>query len=446
VANNIHVKDYNGDEQIVKTTDNGGVQTPHHNVDLMPADPFGANADSAVVTDVAGTWSGKLRGLVKWAFERMPAALGRLAASDSLPVVISSDPLPNKVSTVNSSTATLGSGASFTGTGEDLSNYQGVAVSVIADEASAADGLKIEFSSDNTNWDLSHTFTVAADVARHYTFAVEAKWFRVRYINGGVSQSAFRLQSILLPTLPGIPTVFPADQEGLPIDVTLGAGSATIGAVNLAQYTPASGRLPVDGSGVTQPVSAASLPLPTGAATSANQSSILTAVQNLLTGTILAAGSAFIGKTGRTHATLSASPTVDTAIYASGDLIGGKLSFTSAVLASAGGGEILNCLLADQAKQDAEIDLVLFDADPTGTTFTDQAALDIADADLTKIIGIYRFSDYADFADNAIAQVTLASGFKLASGTTLFGALVSRGTPTYVAGTDVTVRISVIQN
>lgn len=35
----------------------------------------------------------------------------------------------------------------------------------------------------------------------------------------------------------------------------LAAGSNTIGAVNLAQYTPASGRLPVDGSGVTQPVS-----------------------------------------------------------------------------------------------------------------------------------------------------------------------------------------------
>lgn len=35
----------------------------------------------------------------------------------------------------------------------------------------------------------------------------------------------------------------------------LPAGANTIGAVNLAQYTPATGRLPVDGSGVTQPVS-----------------------------------------------------------------------------------------------------------------------------------------------------------------------------------------------
>lgn len=52
-------------------------------------------------------------------------------------------------------------------------------------------------------------------------------------------------------------------------------GTNTLGGVNLSQYTPASGRLPVDGSGVTQPISAASLPLPTGAATAANQDGII---------------------------------------------------------------------------------------------------------------------------------------------------------------------------
>ena len=39
------------------------------------------------------------------------------------------------------------------------------------------------------------------------------------------------------------------------VSAALPAGSATIGAVNLAQYTPLTGRLPTDGSGVTQPVS-----------------------------------------------------------------------------------------------------------------------------------------------------------------------------------------------
>lgn len=49
-------------------------------------------------------------------------------------------------------------------------------------------------------------------------------------------------------------------------DASLDTGAVTIGAVNLSQYTPVSGRLPMDGSGVTQPISAAALPLPAGAA------------------------------------------------------------------------------------------------------------------------------------------------------------------------------------
>jgi hypothetical protein len=59
------------------------------------------------------------------------------------------------------------------------------------------------------------------------------------------------------------------------------ASNNTAFGVNLAQYTPASGRLPVDGSGVTQPVSAASLPLPTGAATSALQTTGNTSLATL---------------------------------------------------------------------------------------------------------------------------------------------------------------------
>ena len=50
----------------------------------------GAIADAAVVTDASGTLGGKLRGLVKWAYERMPASLGQQSIADSLSVVIAS--------------------------------------------------------------------------------------------------------------------------------------------------------------------------------------------------------------------------------------------------------------------------------------------------------------------------------------------------------------------
>ena len=62
-----------------------------------------------------------------------------------------------------------------------------------------------------------------------------------------------------------------------------------------ANLTVSSTRLLVDGSGVTQPVSASSLPLPTGAATAANQSTgntSLAAIQSSVAGTLLVDGSA----------------------------------------------------------------------------------------------------------------------------------------------------------
>jgi hypothetical protein len=51
----------------------------------------GSTTNAAVISDANGTVSGKLRGLVKWAFERMPASLGQKAMTASLPVVIASD-------------------------------------------------------------------------------------------------------------------------------------------------------------------------------------------------------------------------------------------------------------------------------------------------------------------------------------------------------------------
>lgn len=91
MSNNFTAKDAAPVTQTFKSTDTAGVHTPHKNVDVIAsgASPdIGAVADSAVVTDTTGSLSGKLRGLVKWAFERMPASLGQKAMAASLPVVI----------------------------------------------------------------------------------------------------------------------------------------------------------------------------------------------------------------------------------------------------------------------------------------------------------------------------------------------------------------------
>jgi hypothetical protein len=84
---------------------------------VVRASSLGEQADAAVVTDANGSISGKLRGLVKWAFERMPASLGAKVSAESLPVVLALDQ-PRVGVWVAGSTGGLGS---LTENGETLS-------------------------------------------------------------------------------------------------------------------------------------------------------------------------------------------------------------------------------------------------------------------------------------------------------------------------------------
>ena len=178
----------------------------------------GATTDAAVTSDTTGTVSGKLRGLVKWAYERMPASLGQKTKTNSFPVVVASDQdaiAVNSVSVVdsgNSTTATLGGGATFTGTGVDILAYRGINVAVKASHASATDGLSVQWSTDNANWDHTETYDIAANVARAFQLAPRAQYFRVVYTNGGTGQSYFRLQTVLQPFLP-TPRKEPLDNQ-----------------------------------------------------------------------------------------------------------------------------------------------------------------------------------------------------------------------------------------
>ncbi len=98
--------------------------------------------------------------------------------------------------TGNSSITPLGISATFTGTGEDVKDYATITVLVKSDEASAIDGLSLEYSPDGTNWDDNDKYTVSADSAKALTLFPEGRFFRVVYTNGGTAQGFFRLQVI----------------------------------------------------------------------------------------------------------------------------------------------------------------------------------------------------------------------------------------------------------
>lgn len=147
---------------------------------------------------------------------------------------------------------------------------------------------------------------------------------------------------------------------------------------------------------------------------------------------------------------VSATPTVDTNIYASGDLIGTKMEFDVGQFRDAGGFILDSVTLVDQAKQSANVDLVLFNADPSGTTFTDNAAFDVADADMSKICAVVSLTTHVTFNDNSLSiardqGIPIKLGKSLAS-QRLYGALVARATPTFAAATDVRVTLGVRAN
>ena len=89
------------------------------------------------------------------------------------------------------------------------------------------------------------------------------------------------------------------------------------------------------------------------------------------------------------YAVIEIEVAVDTAIYASGDLIGAKLTLP----APAKRGKIVSVVLIDQAAQSAVIDVMFWSANPGATTFADNGALDVADADLDNAIGIVPIAD-----------------------------------------------------
>lgn len=143
--------------------------------------------------------------------------------------------------------------------------------------------------------------------------------------------------------------------------------------------------------------------------------------------------------------TVRAQPVCDTSAYASGDLIGTKLTFDVSKLTPGKDYLVQSVSIVDQNKQNAALDLYLFDRNPTGTTFTDQAAFDCGDADMEKVVGPISITTYASNNDNSNGSANnLALPLSIPTGA-LYGALVSRGTPTYAAATDIVVLLRLIE-
>ena len=103
------------------------------------------------------------------------------------------------VDPLNSSVAPLAANATFTGTAFNALNYNQINVFVYANASSAQDGVQLQFSSDNVNWDHIHSTTFTIGDGKSVQSHIHAKYCRVVFINGPTLQTAFRLQAVFKP-------------------------------------------------------------------------------------------------------------------------------------------------------------------------------------------------------------------------------------------------------
>lgn len=132
-------------------------------------------------------------------------------------------------------------------------------------------------------------------------------------------------------------------------------------------------------------------------------------------------------------------PVVSTSpAYTAGDAIGGKQTLTSATRSSSGSAILRSLLIYDLSNQKADISFVLFNADPSTATITDNTALNLS-TDRSKVIGQFAIgaSDWISINSEAICQVPASKLGQLltASGSAnLYAALMAvgiSGVPTY---------------
>lgn len=144
---------------------------------------------------------------------------------------------------------------------------------------------------------------------------------------------------------------------------------------------------------------------------------------------------------------ISTAAVVQAAAYATGDTIGGLLTFNAVCSAKSLKADLLGVKVFDKAGQTADLDLVLFDTGTITGTFTENAAFDPDDTMLPSISTVIPITTHKTFSDNGIhSAANIVVPIRCTTDHKVYGYLVSRGAPTQASTSDLTVQIEVVPN
>ncbi len=135
-------------------------------------------------------------------------------------------------------------------------------------------------------------------------------------------------------------------------------------------------------------------------------------------------------------------PTITTSAgaYASGDCVGGLLTLEGAVSGKNNTATLKSIHVKDSAAQAANLTILLFSAEPTGLTTTDNSAFAYGSGNgFTNEVAKINVAaaDYQTIDSKSVACIdTLAKVVQGLSGQNIYAAIITTSTPTYGAGGD----------
>lgn len=132
--------------------------------------------------------------------------------------------------------------------------------------------------------------------------------------------------------------------------------------------------------------------------------------------------------------------------YVAGNAVGGLITLSNINRASGLSVFIQSVVVASKSVQTAQLDLVFFNANPTGSACTDKTAFSVATADAAKLVGAAHVSDWTASALGSVGQMQQPPIGITPAGTAAYACLVTRGTPTFTATSDLTLIVSSVQN
>jgi len=160
------------------------------------------------------------------------------------------------------------------------------------------------------------------------------------------------------------------------------------------------------------------------------------------------AGEAHLGEVGGRVAVVAPTITVTAGAYDANDNIGGTLTLTGAARVAGGGTALTRITVTDAANQKAQLELLFFSANPSASTFTNNAAPVIHADDIAKLVGrltVYA-SDYATINAKGIACLANIGLAMVPTTADLYLAIMTPGTPTYAATSDLRMSLAFYQD